>query len=95
MKLRIRYNHWLPKRLGVAAITLYPFVLFAWDSPSESLWRHEMVHVEQVRRIGWLRFYVSYLVIYFGYRVYGWGADYSYSALPHEVEAVFRSKGND
>lgn len=41
--------------------------------------RHELIHVWQVRRDGWLRFYVRY--------VWLWVTGTAYRDLPAEVEA--------
>jgi hypothetical protein len=48
------------------AIVLYPYVLFAQPRQkiSASVLRHELIHVRQVRQIGWFRFYLSYLLEY-------------------------------
>lgn len=44
----------------VRGICLYPFIFYN-GAPRETLRRHEWVHVEQVRRDGWFRFYGRYL----------------------------------
>lgn len=65
MKVRCRYSHWLPKKVGAEAITLYPYVLFGSDrqtSCAQYAVQHEFVHVRQVRKLGWLRFYASYVL---------------------------------
>jgi hypothetical protein len=67
MKLRIRYKHWICTHapfLGYpAGIVLYPFMLFkrSKEEVTDKLFRHELEHVYQVRRLGWLRFYLTYL----------------------------------
>ena len=43
------------------AITLYPFIIYRSEAAQTTYQAHEFVHVEQVRRLGWFRFYVSYL----------------------------------
>jgi hypothetical protein len=52
-----------PCKLGsIRAITLFPFVFYAKRAGDDPCIRaHEMVHVQQVRRMGVLRFYVTYL----------------------------------
>lgn len=59
---------------------LYPFVLFrqAKEDVSQRLFRHEMQHVYQVRRMGWLGFYIRYLWL---------GMRYGYKHHPFEAEA--------
>lgn len=47
------------------SITLYPFVLLHVDLETAKrtrLLHHELVHVDQIRELGFLRFYFSYLV---------------------------------
>ncbi len=57
--------------------------------------RHEMVHVEQIRRLGWFRFYASYLyefgLNYWRYR--NWKQ--AYFAISFEREAYFRQSFNE
>lgn len=59
---------------------LYPFVLFsqAKDDVSHQLFRHELEHVYQLRRIGWLWFYLKYLAL---------AVRYGYRKHPFELEA--------
>ena len=70
MKVRRKYNNWIPQLFNIGAITLYPFILFSrtvasiktrYSSPEE-LFKHEFIHVEQVRRMGWFKFYFKWLV---------------------------------
>lgn len=66
MKARILqkgYRGWrklLPPYGGWTGLTLYPFVFLAPWWTIQDL-RHELIHVWQVRRDGWLRFYVTWL----------------------------------
>lgn len=84
MKLRIRYENWVCTRapfLGYpAGIVLYPFMLFKRrkEEVSDKLFRHELQHVYQVRREGWLKFYLTYL---------WYQMRYGYAKNPYEVEA--------
>ncbi len=63
MKLRIKYNvgRWI--MWGYGGRVLYPFLLFAESQQDVPDWlfRHELEHVYQVRRNGWLRFNLIYL----------------------------------
>lgn len=88
-KIRFKYNHWLPKRLGVAAITLYPFVLFAEDEArvDARIKRHEHEHVYQIMQVGWIRFYISYMFFYLALRARGRNHFDAYWEIPWEVEA--------
>ena len=89
MKIRCFYNIRFLSKLGISAITLFPCILFADDknSVSESLFRHELEHIYQVQRLGWIRFYSSYLKSYFSFRLKGLGHHVSYWSIPFEVEA--------
>ena len=65
MKIRRKFNHWIPQLLNVHAITLYPFILFAQTAlkvkNDRNLYKHEWVHIEQYRNLGVLNFVVQYL----------------------------------
>ena len=41
-------------------ITLYPFIFYN-GKPTKTLRKHEWVHVDQVRRDGWFKFYWNYV----------------------------------
>lgn len=90
MKIKCFYNSWLAKVLNVEAITLYPFIFFSgtrnWELVHDTI-AHEYVHILQVRKLGWFRFYASYLWIYFRNRFQGMSADEAYYAVPYEQEA--------
>lgn len=83
MKLRIRYGvgRWLMGRFK--GKVFYPFVLFSQpqDQVTKWLFRHEMEHVYQVRRKGWLRFYITYICQ---------AIRHGYDAAPFEIEASKR-----
>lgn len=62
-KLSFKFNHWYPKLVGMGAVTIYPYILIA-DSAADAdieLLRHEMIHVEQIRKMGTAAFYFNYL----------------------------------
>jgi hypothetical protein len=85
MRLRFKYNvgRWIMRRFRGKVI--YPFVLFSMakkDVPV-TLFRHELEHVYQVRRMGWVRFHVKYLWLL---------AKYGYKKHPFELEATARQK---
>lgn len=67
----------MPKRFSGMAITIAPFIFYN-GVMSEELKRHELVHIEQVKRLGWIRFYLTYL---------WYIARYGYKNNPFEVEA--------
>ena len=89
MKIRRKYNNWIPQLLRVGAITLYPYILFSRTVPSlktnlrnpEQLFKHEYIHIEQVRRMGWFKFYFCYLVE---------NAKTGYDKNKYEIEAYTR-----
>ena len=54
----------LPFRFSwIGGMVIYPFMFFkrSKDEVSDRLFRHELEHVYQVRREGWLKFYLTYL----------------------------------
>jgi hypothetical protein len=64
----------------VGAVTIYPWILFreGRGAITDVGFRHELEHCYQVRRVGWLRFYLTYL----------WQAmRVGYDKIPYEVEA--------
>lgn len=88
MKIRRVYNHWIPQLLNASAITLYPFILFSksiiglkgTQHPAH-LFKHEYIHIEQIRRMGWFKFYFFYLVE---------NAQTGYDDNKYEIEAYLR-----
>ncbi len=90
MKIHCVYNSRFASLVGAAGITIYPFIFFADNKEkaiSEHVLSHEWVHVLQVRKLGWFRFYATYVWIYFRNRFQGMSADESYYAVPYEQEA--------
>lgn len=89
VKIRCLYQVHLLNWFGVQAITLYPLILFAnsREEVSETLYRHELEHVYQVERLGWLRFYLTYLKHYFAFRKKGMSHQVAYLSNPFEIEA--------
>ncbi len=65
---------------GFRGRVLYPFVLFSdpKDKVDDWLFRHEIEHVYQIKREGWIKFHVKYL--YFLIR-------YGYENNPYEIDA--------
>ncbi len=90
MKVKARYNHWLPKALKVYGITLFPWVLYS-ESKKEvresSLFGHELIHVRQIRAVGWLYFYWTYWWDYLRDRLKGMSPDDAYMHNYYEAEA--------
>jgi len=83
MKLRIKYgiSKWIMGKYR--GKVLYPFVLFLQpqEDVTDQLFRHEMEHVYQVWRKGWLGFYAMYLLL---------AIRYGYKKHPFELEANTR-----
>lgn len=78
--------------LKVHAIVLYPFIFFAEKNPGEILVNHEMIHVEQIKRLGVLKFYYLYLKEYFGMRFKGLDHQHAYHEISFEKEAYENQK---
>lgn len=87
MKIIHVKNSFIPKLLKVDGITIYPCIFFADKNPSDTLVKHEMVHVEQIKNYGWFRFYLSYLLEYLSYRVRGDSKNVAYNKISYEIEA--------
>lgn len=90
-------GHWRwvggPVPPGAAAITLGSVVVVRRRSSGNvRLLRHELVHVAQWRRLGWLRFSVRYLGAYLRWRFRGHAHLAAYRRIPLEVEAEWRAR---
>jgi len=68
MKLKIFYDQrwlqakWLPSFLHAEAVVTYPFVLFFQKKGrvQKTTLRHEIVHIRQIRSVGFLKFTALY-----------------------------------
>jgi hypothetical protein len=80
MKIRIKYSvgKWFMR--GYRGRVFYPFMFFLdpQDKVPNWLFRHELEHIYQVRRLGWWRFNAKYLY-YLARR--------GYQDNPFEIEA--------
>lgn len=93
LQTRHRYNSWfcriLKKLLDVNAITLYPFIFYA--DPKEKvdkvLMAHEMIHIDQIQRVGFWSFYISYGIYYLAGLVHYKNHRDAYTNIPFEEEA--------
>jgi len=82
MKIREKYNSWIAKLIFIRkrdktrhrAITLYPFIFYTHD-PVQTQRYHEFAHIHQIDRLGFWKFYISYL------------KEKSYRGNKYEVEA--------
>jgi hypothetical protein len=61
--MKIVYNFLPFRKLWIGGMVIYPFMLFkrSREEVTDRLFRHELEHVYQVRREGWLKFYLTYL----------------------------------
>ena len=71
----------------INAIVLYPFVFYCDSSPSLEVTQHEEVHLNQIRRLGVLRFYCQYLYEYWLGRRRGLNHLEAYRNISFEREA--------
>jgi uncharacterized protein DUF4157 len=92
-RISLRFPWWLRPFLqrGVVAITLgrriYVSAAIAGDQ-LERLLRHELVHVQQINRVGLLRFYWRYIREYVALRRRGMKSFEAYRNVSFEQEAV-------
>jgi hypothetical protein len=90
MKIKIKYNHWYPRHIGRRGIVLYPYVLISLsenDAKTRHILHHEWIHVQQVRRYGFLKFYCMYFYEWF-INVCRYGnMKKAYSNISYEKEA--------
>jgi hypothetical protein len=75
------------KPFKINAIVLYPFVLYCDKDPSETILRHEQVHLEQIKKDGFFTFYRRYLWEYYLGRRKGLTHDEAYRNISYEREA--------
>jgi len=69
MKIKIKYNHWYAKflkfiwRSKIVATVIYPYIFVSGSKKMASKYKileHEMVHIKQIEKEGYLKFYVKY-----------------------------------
>lgn len=80
-------NSKVAKALKVDGIVIYPFVLFSSPNPDQILIKHELVHVEQIKNLGILRFYSTYFKEYIRNRLKGQTHHQAYISISYEIEA--------
>ncbi|HEY3054031.1 MAG TPA: DUF4157 domain-containing protein, partial [Thermoanaerobaculia bacterium] len=96
-KVRHGYPWWLRAFLmrGVLAITLGRRIYVAADVAEEhleQLLRHELVHVQQIARVGMLRFYWRYVAEFIALRRGGLSTADAYRNISFEKEALAAEK---
>jgi hypothetical protein len=92
-RVRIGFPPWLRPFLfnDVIAITLGRRVYLSDKLAGverERILAHELVHVAQIERVGWLRFYGRYLREYIANRRKGMSASEAYRRISFEEEAL-------
>ena len=97
MTIERRGDHWLwiggPVPPGASAITIGPVISVRRHAADDArLLRHELVHVEQWRRLGFVGFLVRYVGSYLRWRLRGHGHWDAYRHIPLEIEADWRSR---
>ncbi|MDP3445181.1 MAG: hypothetical protein Q8T08_20160 [Ignavibacteria bacterium] len=83
------YNHFLPRLMKVRAVTLGRHVFYAIDSKmiTNRLRAHEMVHIEQYKKIGFFLFLYRYFKEYIFLRGKGYEHFNAYLNISFEKEA--------
>lgn len=93
MKIRIIENSFIAKNILKRSITLYPFICLQGDieiCKEQKILNHEWIHVEQIRKDGFMYFYLKYFKDYcvnlfkFGF------SEKSYEEIPYEKEAYLK-----
>ncbi len=79
-------NSKIARLLGVHAIMLYPYVLYA-KTPNQAIRKHELTHVVQAEREGVCKFYLKYIGYYLWGLVRYMSHKKAYRNIPYEVEA--------
>lgn len=88
-KVRVKYDHWLPKLFYLEAITLYPWILISYQKHEcyPELFKHEMIHIEQCRRYTFICFYIAYITLFLWNFIKTFSVKEAYFNIPFEVEA--------
>ena len=78
----------LLKKCRYSGITLYPFVIIA----QESILKHELVHVEQIKENGFTKFYCMYLFYFVKNLIKYKNWHKAYFEIPFEKEAYEKTR---
>jgi hypothetical protein len=86
--VKFRFPWWLRPFLlhGVAGITLGRRIYVEGDDLVRIV-RHELAHVQQIARLGLLRFYWTWIREYVGYRISGSSSSEAYGRISLEIQA--------
>ena len=95
MKVRIRYNCWYPRCIGFRGTVFYPYVLISTsrvEAKKKRILHHEWIHIQQIRREGFLNFYCKYISEWlFNFIKYG-NMSKAYKNISYEKEAYANEK---
>ncbi len=75
------------KFFKINAIVVFPFVLYQDKNPTESIVRHEKIHLRQIKDDGVIKFYLKYFYEYFQGRRSGLSHNEAYRNISYEKEA--------
>jgi hypothetical protein len=87
LKIRLIRNSLIAKLLKVDGIALYPFIFCAAKRPGVKIINHELIHILQIRRDGFVCFYFNYIKEYYLFRKKGLSHNEAYLSISYEVEA--------
>lgn len=87
MKIKLVKNSKFARIIKVDGIVVFPFIFFAEARPGVKIINHELIHILQVRREGFIRFYFNYLKEYAQFRLKGFNHAESYLSISYEIEA--------
>ena len=90
LTVRVIEDSWFANMIVGKNITIYPFIFLMTSKQqamNDKILNHEYIHILQVRKLGWLKFYSSYILEYaknlFKYR----DMEKAYENISYEVEA--------
>jgi hypothetical protein len=89
------YRLWIggPVSPGASATTIGSWILVRKGREHDPLLlRHELVHVAQYRRLGFIGFLARYLASYFAFRLSGYPHWAAYRRIPFEIEAEWQAR---
>lgn len=93
MRVKLFFNcKWL---FWTDGLVIYPFIFFRQLAPSKKLILHELVHIEQIKKNGWIKFYFKYFLDYLKNRSLGMNHYNAYFNIPFEIEARAISENKD
>jgi len=90
LKVRVVENSWFAGMIVGKNITIYPFIFLIYDkqtSINTFILQHEYIHILQVRKLGWLKFYSSYILEYLKNLWKYKNFEQAYENISYEVEA--------